>query len=311
MAGEHGEELALAEGDVARPARPAPARWPPCRAARRGSFMTSISRCDALGAGDLGGQRRQLGVDARRPAVGRVHEHERGDAVGHRQREVLGDHAAHRVAQQREAVPPERVDEPAGVVGERRQRVVPLLGRLAAGAVAPVVRRDRVEPAGREGVDPVGEVLLRAREPVDQQQPRSAVPGLGRRQHHRSEVDLDQLHRPVLPRRRTDAPGKGKPRSGIVQIPTDPRGGGCPVTVPVTGGESTSRPPDPTGDDAVQDAFDEDAGLKPGSRGLKRWLVLGVPARAERRDAVVPALQDRRLAEPRPARVEPLDRRSG
>jgi 8-oxo-dGTP pyrophosphatase MutT (NUDIX family) len=42
----------------------------------------------------------------------------------------------------------------------------------------------------------------------------------------------------------------------------------------VTGGESTPRQTDPTGDDPVQDAFDEDAGLKPGTRGPKRWLVL-------------------------------------
>jgi uncharacterized protein (TIRG00374 family) len=47
------------------------------------------------------------------------------------------------------------------------------------------------------------------------------------------------------------------------------------VTVPVTGGESTPRPPEPPGDDALRDAIDEDAGLKPGTRGMRRWLVLG------------------------------------
>ena len=45
------------------------------------------------------------------------------------------------------------------------------------------------------------------------------------------------------------------------------------MTVPVTGGEPTPRP-EPIADDALLDAIDEDAGLKPGTRGARRWLVL-------------------------------------
>jgi uncharacterized membrane protein YbhN (UPF0104 family) len=43
------------------------------------------------------------------------------------------------------------------------------------------------------------------------------------------------------------------------------------VTVPVTGDEPT--PPQPASD-VLRDAVDEDAGLKPGSRGARRWVVL-------------------------------------
>ena len=138
--------------------------------------------------------------------VGRVHQHERAEPLGHRQREVLGDHAAHRVAEQREPVPAELVDQPAGVVRERRERVVRLLGRLTARPVAPVVGRDDVEPACRERVDPVGEVLLRTREAVEEQQPRATAPGLRHGEDDRARVHLDQLHLAVL-----SAPGRDRP----------------------------------------------------------------------------------------------------
>jgi hypothetical protein len=51
---------------------------------------------------------------------------------------------------------------------------------------------------------------------------------------------------------------------------------GFPVTVPVSGGESTPRPlPSVAAEDDLLDAIDEDAGIRPGTRGARRWVILG------------------------------------
>ena len=57
------------------------------------------------------------------------------------------DHAAHRVAEQHEAVPAELVDEGQQVGLEQREAVVIGPGRVVAGAMAPEVRRHDVPPS--------------------------------------------------------------------------------------------------------------------------------------------------------------------
>ena len=86
-------------------------------------------------------------VDLQRAVTG-VHEDERLDPLGRTERQHLGDHPAHRVAEQHEPVPVQRVGQRQQVGGEDVEVVGGLVGRLRAAAVAPQVGRDHV-PAER------------------------------------------------------------------------------------------------------------------------------------------------------------------
>ena len=84
----------------------------------------------------------QLGVEARdRPGRG-VHQDQRLDPLRMPQRDPAGDHAAHRVAEQPEAVEADRVGDRERVGDEPVERVRGRIVGLVALAVAAVVEHD-------------------------------------------------------------------------------------------------------------------------------------------------------------------------
>ena len=103
----------------------------------------------------------------------------------------LADHAAHRVAEQHEAVPAEVVDEGQHVGLEQVEAVVLRARGMVAGPVTPEVGGDDVPAALGQPVEEVREVLLGAREPVDHQQGPAAGTRLGD-----LEADVADAHRP-------------------------------------------------------------------------------------------------------------------
>ena len=127
--------------------------------------------------------------DSLEPTVRGVHEDERFDAVGRSEQHVLGDHPAHRVAEKREAAPPERVGQREDVSREDRERVRALVVGLVARAVPAQVRCDHVPAALGERHEEVSEVFFGSREAMDEHERPPAHAVLGNRQVDRTRVD--------------------------------------------------------------------------------------------------------------------------
>ena len=101
-----------------------------------------------------------------------VHQHQAVEPIGDAHGDHLRDHAAHRVAEQHEVRPrpPAVIGEREGIGRQQIERVLGLVGRLLGRTVPAVVERDRVPAELGQGIEPVGEILLRTGEAVHQEQ---------------------------------------------------------------------------------------------------------------------------------------------
>ena len=131
-----------------------------------------------LGPCEFGAEGGDLGLEVERAVIG-VHEDQPIEAMPVVDREDLGDHAAHRVTEQHEAVPLEGVDQVDEVGGEGRQRVGRLVAGLRAASVAAQVGGDDVPTLVCQPPDVIGEVLLGTGEAVDEEQRPATSPALG------------------------------------------------------------------------------------------------------------------------------------
>ena len=122
-------------------------------------------------------------------AVAGVHQDQGLDPLRRTQRQHLGDHPAHRVAEQHEPLPAQRVGQRQQVGGEEVEVVGGLVGRLRTGAVTAEVGRDDVPAEIGQPLDEVLEVAARAGVAVHEHQRVPALAGLGDRQLHVADVD--------------------------------------------------------------------------------------------------------------------------
>ena len=158
-----GELVAVAVGD----ARPVGLR---CHRRRQGEAGHEVGdRRHALVAAHRDGVVDPLPREGQGRLRQRVHEDQRLDALGVLEHQPLGDDAAHRVAEQVEALQPEGVEGGDGIGDELVERVARRIAGVGRVAVATVVPRHH-PTVGGEVVDDVGPVDAATGEPVDEDQ---------------------------------------------------------------------------------------------------------------------------------------------
>ena len=121
------------------------------------------------------------------------------------QRDLARDHPAHRVAEESEVVEPRRIGDRQRVGHEPGERIRRGIRRIVARAVTAMIEdHDRV--VLRQRRDVIGEVLLRATEPVHQEKSGPVTDDLGFEPH---PVVHRDPHPYMLTRIGCGAPGDG------------------------------------------------------------------------------------------------------
>ena len=137
--------------------------------ARSPKSSSSFSACLPCVSATSTAMSMSVGIEAGDRTGRRVHHHERVDARRLLHRDLARDHAAHRVAEQTEVLEAGRVGDRERVGDEPLERIRRRIGRVVARAV-PTMIEDHDGVIARQRRHVIGEVFLRAAEPVHKQQ---------------------------------------------------------------------------------------------------------------------------------------------
>ncbi len=153
----------------------------------------------------------------------RVHHHQRVDALGVVDGDAAGDHAAHRVAEQPELIETGRVGDRERVGSHPVERVRRGIGRVVARAVTTMIEdHDRVIAC--EHRDVIGEIFLRAAQPVHQHEPGTLAGHLDREPdtvvHRDPHVPMVTRMTPPSPPRSAESVRPG--HVGCSEMPGEP-----------------------------------------------------------------------------------------